>query len=211
MTVLCPDGHLSETTDYCDQCGLQITRAPIQPTEVLTVVEEDTSPAARPELCPECSTARSGSDQYCERCGHDFVSGHLGTASATGGWEAIVQADRQQFSRFASAGLSFPSDYGERRFELDQAQLRIGRSRAGVDDAPEIDLAGPVEDPCISRTHAVLERQPDGSYAVRDMGSTNGTTINDDPDPVGDQVAVPLTDGDLIRIGAWTSVTIRAR
>jgi hypothetical protein len=205
MTVQCPDGHASQTTDYCDQCGLPIAQPPIQPTEVLPVLEADTSTASRPEGCPACGTARSGNDRYCERCGHDFLSG-----SAVLTWEAIVQADPQQFTRFASSGVSFPTDYAERRFELDRPMLRIGRSRAGASDAPEIDLAGPVEDPCISRRHAVLERQPDGSYAVRDLGSTNGTTINDDADPVDTQEAIPLANGDLIRIGAWTTVTIRA-
>jgi FHA domain len=172
------------------------------------VLEADTSPAGRAERCPGCGTERAGNDQYCERCGHDFLSEQSPDA---GRWEAIVRADAHQFARFASAGISFPSDYGERRFELDQPKLRIGRSRAGAGDAPEIDLAGTVEDPCISRKHAVLERQTDGSYAVRDLQSTNGTTINDDPQPVDSDQGVVLADGDLIRIGAWTTLTIQAR
>ena len=24
MSVTCPNGHLSETTDYCDQCGVPL-------------------------------------------------------------------------------------------------------------------------------------------------------------------------------------------
>jgi pSer/pThr/pTyr-binding forkhead associated (FHA) protein len=70
-------------------------------------------------------------------------------------------------------------------------------------------LAGAPADPGISRLHAVLERRADGSYAVRDLGSTNGTAVNDDPSPVGREVAVPLKAGDRIRLGAWTTITLR--
>jgi pSer/pThr/pTyr-binding forkhead associated (FHA) protein len=125
-------------------------------------------------------------------------------------WEAVVCADRGQFERFAVPGLSFPADYVERRIRLEGAQLRIGRShgRAG-ERGPEIDLAGALEDPAISRLHAVLERQTDGAYALRDLGSTNGTTVNDEPVP-SVPVPVPLAHGDQIRLGAWTRITVQA-
>jgi pSer/pThr/pTyr-binding forkhead associated (FHA) protein len=59
--------------------------------------------------------------------------------------------------------------------------------------------------------HAVLRRQADGSYAVLDLGSTNGTLLNDDPSPLAAGVEAPLGDGDVIRLGAWTTVTVRRR
>jgi pSer/pThr/pTyr-binding forkhead associated (FHA) protein len=59
--------------------------------------------------------------------------------------------------------------------------------------------------------HAVLERRDDGTYAVRDSGSTNGTTLNDDPSPISADTGVPLSDGDRIRVGAWTTITVRTR
>ncbi len=176
-------------------------------TEILPEVEEiDTSRAARQEPCPVCDTPRSGDDRFCEECGHDF----LAPACATGRWEAIAAVDRRQFERHASAAISFPHSGVERRFVLDGPALRIGRRRAG-EPAPEIDLGQPPEDPGVSRLHAVLERQPDGTYAIRDLGSTNGTTVNDDPRRVGQEAPVPLADGDCVRVGAWTTLTIRAR
>ena len=208
MTVLCPSGHESATTDYCDQCGAPIAQQQ-QQTAVLAPVEEaDTSPARRQEPCPACGAPRSGDDRYCEGCGHDFLA-----PVATGArWEVVAGAGRAQFERTATAELSFPSDYAERRFELDSATVRIGRSRGNRGEAaPEIDLAGAVEDPGISRMHAVLEQQDDGSYAVRDLGSTNGTTVNDDPKPISTDVALPLEDGDRIGLGAWTTITVRSR
>ena len=54
-------------------------------------------------------------------------------------------------------------------------------------------------------------RQVDGSYAVVDLDSTNGTTVNDDPKPIDAHVPVPLAEGDRVRLGAWTTVTLRRR
>jgi pSer/pThr/pTyr-binding forkhead associated (FHA) protein len=127
-------------------------------------------------------------------------------------WEAVVCADRAQYERFATSGVSFPADYAELRFPLQAGEIRIGRGSGRADDpALEIDLRGPIEDPGISRLHAALERQDDGRWRVRDLGSTNGTTLNDDPTPVGTDGPVPLAAGDRIRLGAWTMITLRER
>jgi FHA domain-containing protein len=197
MTIVCPSGHESKTSDYCDQCG-----APM--ADAWPVVEEiDTSAAALHEPCPVCSAPRSGDDRYCEGCGHDFLS--------LTDWEAVVYADRVQFDRLASEGLSFPECYGERRYRLTGAEVRIGRRRARAGELPpEIDLAGEPEDPGISHSHAILERQANGGYAIRDLGSTNGTTLNDDPASVGTEQAVTLRSGDLIRLGAWTTIAVHS-
>ena len=208
MTALCPNGHSSATEDYCDTCGVPIAAPPEATVPDLDEQDEDTSPAPVQAPCPVCSATRSGDDRFCEGCGHDF----LAPPSAGQAWEAIATADRARFDRLQGAGLSFPDDAAERRFRLDSDEVLIGRSRAGSGDAePEIDLSGPHEDPGVSHLHAVLERQADGSYAVRDLGSTNGTTVNDDPTPLGDGAAVSLADGDRIRLGAWTTITVHAR
>jgi len=63
----------------------------------------------------------------------------------------------------------------------------------------------------VSHLHAILLREDDGSYALLDPGSSNGTTINDDPTPVTTNARVPLRVGDRIHLGAWTTLTIRRR
>ncbi|MEK8170834.1 FHA domain-containing protein [Streptomyces sp. M19] len=65
------------------------------------------------------------------------------------------------------------------------------------------------EDPGVSHQHAVLVQQPDGSWAVVDQDSTNGTTINLAEDPIQPFVPVPLQDGDRVHVGAWTTITVR--
>jgi hypothetical protein len=211
VTLACPNGHASGTSDYCDQCGAPIAAARQQADAVLPALEDedkDTSRASPQVPCPACGAPRSGDDRFCENCGHDFLAPPVAAAA----WEAVVSADRAQYERFAIAGVSFPADYSERRFPLQASEVRIGRSRGRPDDPElQIDLGGPIEDPGISRLHAALERQKDGRWRVRDLGSTNGTTLNDDPTPVGTDTPVSLEDGDRIRLGAWTTITLRAR
>jgi hypothetical protein len=211
MTVVCPRGHVSQSSDYCDECGTPIAAAQSSAhTAVLPVVEEvDTSTSAVSEPCPGCGARRSGGDRYCESCGHDFLAPPPLRGIA---WEAVVRLDQVQFERVAVPGLRFPGDGSERRFPLRGDAVRIGRSRGVAGDAaPEIDLTEPPEDPGVSRLHAVLERSEDGTYGVRDLGSTNGTTLNDDPRPIGTVTATGLADGDVIRLGAWTAITLRVR
>jgi pSer/pThr/pTyr-binding forkhead associated (FHA) protein len=91
---------------------------------------------------------------------------------------------------------------------LDRDCVRIGRRSEGRDTHPEIDLAGPPLDTGVSRMHAVLNRQGDGSYTLVDVGSANGTTVNRDSTPLPDGESRPLRHGDQIHVGAWTTITI---
>jgi len=72
--------------------------------------------------------------------------------------------------------------------------------------APDIDLTGPPADPGISRLHAILIAQPDGTWAIVDPGSANGTSVNGVEIETGEQV--PLRNHDTIGLGAWTSIAI---
>ena len=224
MSATCPNGHVSSTDDYCDQCGAPIAAAPSTPSPAAsrpagaapsTDDEVETSAAARQQPCPKCGSARTSDDRYCESCGYDFVTAAPVDAASPNGptaavWEAVAAADRGQFDRLAPEGVEFPAGYTARNFPLTGELMRIGRVHGGAPgQGPEINLAGAPEDPAISHVHAALERQADGSYVVRDLGSTNGTTVNDDATPLSADVAVPLTDGDRIRVGAWTTLTLR--
>ena len=159
------------------------------------------------DRCPLCATLRAGDERYCERDGYDFVESLI--PPDTRMWEAVVTADREHYERVEPAGIEFPTEPGRRVFPLDRDHVLIGRrSRSqGVD--PDINLSGAPEDPGISHRHARLVRGADGAYALVDLGSTNGTTMNGDPAPLPPDTPVTLTDGDRVHIGAWTTVTIR--
>jgi len=61
-------------------------------------------------------------------------------------------------------------------------------------------------DPGISRQHADIIRTPEGRSVV-DRGSLNGTTVNDEA--LAPNAPRPIGDGDRVRLGAWTMLTIR--
>src|SRR5215211_4339830 len=76
-----------------------------------------------------------------------------------------------------------------KRLSVD-ADLLIGRS------APEEDgrLGGDRE---ISRRHGRVSRGPDGRLTIEDLGSSNGTFVNDEPI----DAARTLDPGDVVRMG----------
>ena len=231
MSLTCPNGHVSETTDYCDQCGAPLENSSAEasagaepsarvssasaPTEA--EVSPDTTPSVPAEPCPDCQTPRAGSDKFCEDCGYDFAIDESAasrtpahsTSGPAGSWEALAEADRDYFERVATEEVDFPSHCPPRRFVLDQSQVGIGRHSPTRGTRPQIDLSGAPEDPAVSHLHAILARQDDGSYALTDPGSSNGTTLNDDPTPIPPNTPVPLADGDRVHLGAWTTLTLR--
>jgi pSer/pThr/pTyr-binding forkhead associated (FHA) protein len=77
---------------------------------------------------------------------------------------------------------------GRRLISLDVERLTIGK-----DASNDVAL---VDDPNVSRLHAVLERFPAG-WSIRDLGSRNGTHVN------GQRLmsAATLRAGDEIRLG----------
>ena len=78
--------------------------------------------------------------------------------------------------------------------QLSQLQQAI----IGRDSACDVHL----DHPSVSRRHADIRRQTDGTYAIRDLGSANGTFVD------GQRVAgwVPLTKGSVVQIGPYRLV-----
>lgn len=77
---ICPNGHTSQTTDYCDYCGAPMTGQPAapqpqqpgsgQPWQQQPSAPAPATPTAGLPICPICSTPRTG--RYCEECGYDW-------------------------------------------------------------------------------------------------------------------------------------------
>jgi hypothetical protein len=137
-----------------------------------------------------------------------------GEPQAPATWFAVVTADRGYFDDVVAEGdaqaasIRFPGDYAERRYQLLAPEVRIGRRSVSRGLDPEIDLAGPPTDPGVSHLHAVLVAQDDGTWAVLDPGSSNGTQVNGREIKIG--VPVALHDGDRVSLGAWTTLTIHS-
>jgi hypothetical protein len=130
-------------------------------------------------------------------------------------WTATIAPDRAYFMAMMhrsgpeAAGLNLPAYSPEQQRQLTGQQVTIGRKRHSTGDTPDIDLSVPPEDPGVSHQHAVLVQGHDGTWAVVDQNSTNGTTVNGSEDPIQPFVPVPLRDGDRVHVGAWTTITIR--
>ena len=174
----------------------------LDPRPETELVTTDRAGAQR-QRCPLCNTPRNGTDRFCEVDGHDFDDSR--------GWAAVVSADREYHEQVAAESIPFPPAYASRTFALDADEISIGRSSESRGIHPDIDLAGTSEDPGISHFHALLVRSADGSFAIVDAGSTNGTTLNDDATLLAPDVSIPLADGDRVHLGAWTTITIQHR
>ncbi|MFH9722190.1 FHA domain-containing protein [Streptomyces sp. NPDC017254] len=130
-------------------------------------------------------------------------------------WTAVIGPDRDYFMAMMqrsgpeAGGLNLPAYSPDKHLPLQGNQISIGRRRHSTGESPDIDLSVPPEDPGVSHQHAVLVQQPDGSWAVVDQNSTNGTTINGGEEPIQPYVPVPLQEGDRVHVGAWTTITIR--
>ncbi len=154
-------------------------------------------------VCPHCGQETDGSLPFCQFCGQRLAveSGPAGglpswltrasssaTATAT---EAAPVASAIKAQMVVRLTVVTPTVTGQtvgREFPLDGHEMRIGRA-----PSCEINLDG---DPLVSRFHAVL-RSHDGGYAITDLGSSNGTLVND----VEIHAETPLREGDEVMIG----------
>ena len=104
--------------------------------------------------------------------------------------------------------MEFPADPYTGRIALIGDHVRIGRHSKSKGITPDIDLSGDLEDTGVSHRHAVLMRQPSGSWALVDQDSTNGTFLNAEEDPLPPNQPVALSHGDQVHVGAWTTLTL---
>jgi hypothetical protein len=213
-TYACPKGHESTTDDFCDTCGAKIGGTGSLTPPVAAPTASPAAPAAEP--CPNCGTPRVGAGRFCEDCGFDHSTGKVPTLTqpavpatpAAGQWTATIYADREYFEANAVEGVEFPAETPERVVALPAPQVRIGRKSASKGTDPEIDLAD--ADPGVSHSHALLTLSVDGVWLVSDLGSTNGTYLNDEPKPLTAGQTRGVADGDRVHVGAWTTIALHA-
>jgi len=205
--AICPAGHDSATDDYCDVCGAPMPSG--------SAVAAPSAPAgAVEETCAACGAVRVG--RFCEECGQDSLAPVAAPARPVVeavSWHVTVEADRAYFGRVVAVGgpdagaMAFPRFCPPRRFGLAGRQVSIGRRSRSRGIFPGIDLVGPPEDPGVSHHHAVLVGSGDG-WAVVDLDSTNGTTVNEGDTPLPPHRPHPLEPGDRVHVGAWTTITL---
>ena len=98
-----------------------------------------------------------------------------------------------------SLSLKGPAGGGVQTRPLGMQQMaQLQQAVIGRDPACEVHL----DHPSVSRRHAEIRRQPDGSFVIRDLGSANGTFVD------GQRVVawLPLTKGAVVQIGPYKLV-----
>ena len=187
--------------------------------------------ASGASVCPSCGEPRAGDDaRFCEVCRYDFVSGqpgklvakapsvaparpasapapapapapHASTFPVT--WQLVVMVDAT-LDIDPDPSAPCPKDKPIEMIPVDRDELLVGRHDDVRDIRPDI----PLGDPGASRRHAKFVRSADGSVALQDLASTNGSTVNGKDVVPGSRS--PLKNGDEVTIGRWTRIKLRS-
>lgn len=138
-------------------------------------------------VCSHCGREMAPYQRYCQYCGEALDAPSEGTPAAVKVATAVAYG--RILVRSASTGEESGGLNGEEReYTLDGRDVAIGRS-----PSCDISLSG---DQLASRRHALLRFKND-RYTIVDLGSSNGTYINDDE--IREETV--LRDGDYIKIG----------
>jgi hypothetical protein len=200
--ITCPDctaPHEPDSGDFCEICGYnfitgahgEVPPVPLMPTPAADSIpktdgdrEKDSS--FTPEIRPATLTPP-----------------HLGTnVSLTPCLEFVITIDP---ALRTPDSPSPPPHQAPIALQLDKETNLIGRSSTLQGIQPEIALD---LDDAVSRRHALLLRQPDGTFMLRDIGSSNGTKLNGiELQPMVD---TPIKEGDEFTLGHWTRIVVKA-
>jgi FHA domain/Zinc-ribbon containing domain len=176
--------------------------------EVHTSGESQTEATPGSLVCVECGYALSlmADDRlpHCPACGgHSFRRAAM-FEQTTVGVDAVECAECEPApiaavrERLAGAGphLAWEIDGAVKIMTIDAGWSKIGRSGAA-------DLL--LDDPTVSRRHALVVRTDEGKLRALDDRSLNGLFVN------GERVEwAPLTDGDELEIGRYRLYVVDA-
>lgn len=160
-------------------------------------------------ICVDCSFPLSldhaEAMPQCPNCGGEqfkraslFEQPTVGHVTIQARTEAPADWLDEMRSSIATPGkyLALYADGRARLIELENGWSRIGRSRSA-------DLR--LDDPTVSRRHAVVVCTPEGELRVLDDRSMNGIEVN------GEQVDwSPLADGDKLQVGRYCLHVIKS-
>lgn len=212
MTI-CPNCHYSNSLSalQCESCLTPLTAL---------------------HCCPNCGAATVSDARFCGQCGFN-VQGIEGIArshspsaqplsspplipnlnSDDGGAAAMptlnldaLSDDRIQRFAMKPAVVHLQHHQTQTRLELPPGKsvIHIGKPNDRI--PPDIDVSGFPNAEIVSRIHADIRMEGD-TYYVEDVGSSNGTYINNSPLSVGSRHR--LRAGDRISLGKGDKVTFQ--
>lgn len=158
-------------------------------------------------ICPQCQHQNMEGELFCENCGLLLVTG-LEQSRSTRQMApdevqpgiAVVTRGTQTFLPEARLVLEL-GDKPERHTLVVEKEITLGRVDLYTDFEPDVNLStfGAWEHG-VSRLHASIRRDGNQLFLL-DLGSTNGTFLNDEQLPPRQPHL--LHDGDRIRLGTF--------
>ena len=187
----CTAPHDPDSGDFCEICGYNFisgAHGEVPPVVITpTPTAETTSPGKAETPLSEPVTPHSTSSRTVKETEVTF--------------EVVATIDP---SLREAGSPPPPTNQAPSAFRLDKESNLIGRTSELRGIHPEIALDF---DDAVSHRHALLNRQPDGTFVLRDIGSTNGTKLNGVE--LAAMVDTPLQDGDEFTLGHWTRIKFR--
>lgn len=119
--------------------------------------------------------------------GHASNAGHSNPGHSQPNLAPVAQAPAAMPQAWMTIRLP---QAGQQTYRIEKSPVNIGRQLSN-------DII--VEDKRVSRFHAQIKYQPDGQFAIFDLGSTNGITINNTPH-MRQHI---LRNGDQFTIGSY--------
>jgi predicted nucleic acid-binding Zn-ribbon protein len=172
------------------ESGLEVGAGPFECVECGFHVSM--TPGDQLPVCPSCSGERFRRASIFDQPTLDTIAVRPTVAQSTE-WLDGVRASLEEPGSY----LAMVVDGVEKVIALEEGWSRIGRS-----DAADIQL----DDPTVSRRHAVVVHTPEGELRVLDDRSLNGITVNRRRVEWS-----PLADGDVLEVGRYRLHVVQLR
>ena len=200
--LMCPDcgvNHAMTAGDYCEVCGYnfktgahgELAIAPAPPAPSAPPAPPAPPPVAAP---PAPATLPAPPDPA--------PAPAPPPEAKVLGWEVSITVDP---TLKVEGSPEAPADFEPTVAALRAGSNLVGRTSPRRGIHPEVALD---HDDAVSHRHALFEVHADGMLTLRDIGSSNGISVN------GKEIAqlngVQVNDGDQVTLGHWTRLLIKA-
>lgn len=210
---------------YCEDCGARLPVGGAAPATAPTAVATTAPPPPNTEdegagepppepsgdgaasggvqVCASCGAENPSYEAYCEDCGASLSGSSAPTpvVPSSSGSDTPAPPPARPAARMR---LSLTD--GSRDFPVDKDTIELGRKSPVDGIYPDVDLTDVDTDSFISRRHGRVLKADTG-VVYEDLGSSNGSFLNDSRLQAGVQTA--LKDGDRLRLGK-TEMVFRA-
>jgi hypothetical protein len=204
-----------EGAAYCEDCGAKLvvshamaggSSAPppppppppvqaVEPGPVPVVSTPAVTPSGASLQCPSCGADNPASEAYCVDCGAN-LGGSAASPPVPVVTPPLVTPVAPLQPVVAVARLTLAN--GQKTYSLDKEITTMGRRSPADQIEPDIDLTDDDPESYVSRRHAQIHRNDD-QYVFEDVGSSNGSFINNTKVTAGVQQV--LKDADRVRLG----------